>query len=1306
MKKSLPSLISSLLLVLFFILQVSQLGAQVVLNNNPADFIVTENSFSGITIHNTFSQFNSFEVVTDEGTFTEIGAEKYAYTEERGLPKLPVIRKLISIPAGAELDVKIISAKVKEYSLESLGITNKLFPTQPPVAKNNTGKLPFVIDRKAYTTDHFFGGEIASAEILGFMRNNRVARVDISPVQYNPVTGMLRVYEDVVVKVSFNGGDWKATRDLTEKTNSPYFHKLGTMFANQLPVLDSREYITQYPVKMVIVSDPMFQETLQPFIQWKIKKGFTVVEAYTNNPAVGNTTSSIKNYLQNLYEAGTPEDPSPSFILFVGDVAQIPAFSQGGHVTDLYYCEYTNDYMPEMYYGRFSATSIDQLQPQIDKTLMYEQYQFPDPSFLGECVMIAGMDPTFGPTHGNGQINYGTTYYFNAAHGFLSHTYLYPESGSSDPLIIQNVSDGVGFANYTAHGSSSGWADPTFSISDIPGLQNDGKYPLMIGNCCLTSTYNTSCFGEELLRASHKGAVGYIGGSNSTYWDEDFYFGVGVGQVTPNPTYEGTTLGSYDRSFHDHGEPFEDWYTTMDQIIFAGNMAVMEGSPSSTEYYWEIYCLMGDPSLMAYMAVPPAMTVTYDGLMPLSAADFTVNACPYAYVAISKDGVLYGAALADENGVAVVSLNPITVPGNADIVVTAQNKQPVIGTVVVASPDGPYVLMQTQAVNDEAGNNNLQVDYNETFGFNMTLKNVGNTDAQNVTSVLSTTSPYVTIKNATENWGSIPSQSTVNKTLAFEIGALDYLPDQVTAPFTLTVTNGSDTWVSTFNIKLNAPVLNANSVLIDDSQTLNPNGRLDAGETVIIQVPVSNTGHSGTSDAMTYLFSDSQSVNITESGYFTGNIASGSTATAFYEVSVADTTPVGTLLNFFVSSNAAPYYVARNYVLPAGLIIEDFETGDFSAYNWQNTSAQPWTINPLVFNSGSYAARSGLIADNASTSLSIDMDVSTNDNITFARKVSSESGYDFLKFYIDDTEKGSWSGEADWSNVTYAVTPGTHTFKWTYSKDVNTTGGSDAAYIDDIIFPSGSAGGPGSEFAVHPFSYPPTACEGKDLNLFAFVTNNPANVVYEWAPAELISNDSIYNPVANLIEPTNFTVTAYSGFSSAQKSILVNISPLPEAPQISLQGEVLISSIAEGNQWYNSNGLIEGANGQSFEPIVSDNYYATIRIPGGCESVASNEIYVEVVSVPVITTGSQFNVYPNPFSNILNVEFSLSNSTSVKISLVNLVGQEINELYNNVSSNAGNYNLQFHPSNLKPGVYFIKLSANDSEVLRKVVLIK
>ncbi len=93
---------------------------------------------------------------------------------------------------------------------------------------------------------------------------------------------------------------------------------------------------------------------------------------------------------------------------------------------------------------------------------------------------------------------------------------------------MQNVSDGVSYINYTAHGSTTSWSDPTFTQGNINSLQNYGEYCLAVGNCCLTSSYEVGeCFAETWLRVADKGAIGYIGGSNSTYWDEDYWWGVG-----------------------------------------------------------------------------------------------------------------------------------------------------------------------------------------------------------------------------------------------------------------------------------------------------------------------------------------------------------------------------------------------------------------------------------------------------------------------------------------------------------------------------------------------------------------------------------------------------------------------------------------------------------------------------------------------------------------------------------------------------------------------------------------------------------
>jgi len=91
-----------------------------------------------------------------------------------------------------------------------------------------------------------------------------------------------------------------------------------------------------------------------------------------------------------------------------------------------------------MFYGRFSANSIDELMPQINKTLEYEQFLMPDPSYLSNAILIAGYDDSYSWLYANGQMNYASNTYFNAAHGYNTFYAKYPNS-ANDADLINNI---------------------------------------------------------------------------------------------------------------------------------------------------------------------------------------------------------------------------------------------------------------------------------------------------------------------------------------------------------------------------------------------------------------------------------------------------------------------------------------------------------------------------------------------------------------------------------------------------------------------------------------------------------------------------------------------------------------------------------------------------------------------------------------------------------------------------------------------------------------------------------------------------
>jgi hypothetical protein len=63
----------------------------------------------------------------------------------------------------------------------------------------------------------------------------------------------------------------------------------------------------------------------------------------------------------------------------------------------------------------------------------------------------------------------------------------------------------------------------------------------------------------------------------------------------------------------------------------------------------------------------------------------------------------------------------------------------------------------------------------------------------------------------------------------------------------------------------------------------------------------------------------------------------------------------------------------------------------------------------------------------------------SNETVKFYWKVSSESGGDYLQFYIDSTLKDQISGEVGWQQKSYSVAAGTHILKWRYVKNSSVT---------------------------------------------------------------------------------------------------------------------------------------------------------------------------------------------------------------------------------------------------------------------------
>lgn len=164
--------------------------------------------------------------------------------------------------------------------------------------------------------------------------------------------------------------------------------------------------------------------------------------------------------------------------------------------------------------------------------------------------------------------------------------------------------------------------------------------------------------------------------------------------------------------------------------------------------------------------------------------------------------------------------------------------------------------------------------------------------------------------------------------------------------------------------------------------------------------------------------------------------------------------PVGNVVaEYYPDANNPNSPYVKVYWDNAINLVENFETGDFSMFDWQMDGAYPWSITDYYPYEGSYCMMSGnQYMDGTTSSMQVTVDVPYDGYITFNGRVSSESGWDFGRFYIDDYEQGNWSGESDWFEVSYPISAGTHTFAWSYTKDGSVSSGDDCFYVDNIRF--------------------------------------------------------------------------------------------------------------------------------------------------------------------------------------------------------------------------------------------------------------
>lgn len=171
--------------------------------------------------------------------------------------------------------------------------------------------------------------------------------------------------------------------------------------------------------------------------------------------------------------------------------------------------------------------------------------------------------------------------------------------------------------------------------------------------------------------------------------------------------------------------------------------------------------------------------------------------------------------------------------------------------------------------------------------------------------------------------------------------------------------------------------------------------------------------------------------------------------------------------------------------------------------------------------------------------------------------------------------------------------------------------------------------------------------------------------------------------------------------SSKLSSRTLLIQALPLKPIITQNVNQLVSSAANGYQWYFNNQVIAGATQQKITINKDGAYYVCIKNAAGCESCA--EPFDAVVnSISDNSSKHDIVLFPNPANKEVTLRGSVV-SGKLKIRLMNSQGQCIkSEEFTDLSSD---FKLQLSLKDVSNGLYSLILQGDDFTQLKKLVVL-
>ncbi len=166
---------------------------------------------------------------------------------------------------------------------------------------------------------------------------------------------------------------------------------------------------------------------------------------------------------------------------------------------------------------------------------------------------------------------------------------------------------------------------------------------------------------------------------------------------------------------------------------------------------------------------------------------------------------------------------------------------------------------------------------------------------------------------------------------------------------------------------------------------------------------------------------------------------------------------------------------------------------------------------------------------------------------------------------------------------------------------------------------------------------------------------------------------------------------------------IIMVLDAPDKPEITREGDLLVSSAEFNNQWYFEGEPLPGATADRIAPKQDGIYQVIVTADNGCEAV-SDEYNFTLGVIEIDAAGDIFEVFPNPAGDRVNIRINRTFAAGLDICLTDLTGRTMDCIKR--SAAAEGETLALSTSGAGSGVYLLRIMSGADVYFMKIIIAK